>query len=115
MSIRENIEIYTQLDPQKYVEILKKEYGAREHPSQPDGYIIDDPELPFYRPKTIEDHISILSFNYTPLSILLIQAIIDHPELVPDEVLVRWTQEQDLIMENTLGDLRRQSRSYDTR
>ena len=61
----------------------------------------------FYEPKEMDDHISILGFNYALLSNLLIQAIIDHQELVPGEALVRRTQEQDLVLEKTLGELRR--------
>ena len=109
MSIRENIEIYHQLDPEKFLGILKDEYGAREHPAQPESYLIDDPELPFYKPQQLEDHVSILGFTFVPLSNILIQAIIDHAELVPDEVLVRWTQEQELIIEKTIGELRENS------
>jgi hypothetical protein len=106
MSVRENIEIFHPLDTKTYLEILKDEYGARDHPSQPDSYLIDNPGTPFYEPKEIDDHVSILGFNYALLSNLLIQAIIGHPELVPDEVLIRWTQEQDLVLENTAGELR---------
>jgi hypothetical protein len=106
MSVRENIEVFHRFDTNTYLEILKDEYGAREHPVQPGSYLIDDPELPFYEPRVAEDHISILGFNYALLSNLLIQAIIDHAKLVPDEALVRWTQEQDLVLEKTLGELR---------
>jgi hypothetical protein len=106
MSVRENIEIFHQFDTKTYLEILKDEYGAREHPAQPGSFLIDDPELPFYGPREADDHISILGFNYALLSNLLIQAIIDHPEMVPDEALVRWTQEQDLVLEKTAGQLR---------
>ncbi len=48
--------------------------------------------------------ISILSFNNVPLPDSLIEALVDHPELFPDGILVRWTQEQDLIFEATLGE-----------
>jgi hypothetical protein len=111
MSVRENIEIFHPFDTKTYTEILKSEYGARDHPAQPGSFLIDDPELPFYEPKTLEDHVSILGFNYALLSNLLIQAIIDHQELVPDDVLIRWTQEQDLVMEKTAGELRSANKS----
>ena len=107
MSVRENIQVFHQFSVEEYLDILKKEYGAREHPEQPGSYLIGDPELPFYEPREIDDHVSVLGFNYTLLSNLLIQAIIDHPELVPDETRIRWTQEQELIMEKTAGELRK--------
>ena len=106
MSVRENIEASPPFDSKTYLDILKTEYGAKEHPEQPGSYLIGDPELPFYEPREFEDHVSVLGFNYALLSNLLIQAIIDHPELVPDETRIRWTQEQDLVMEKTAGELR---------
>jgi hypothetical protein len=36
-----------------------------------------------------------------------LQALIEHPELASDETVVRWTQEQELVLESTLGDLRK--------
>lgn len=106
MSVRENIQFFHPFDTKTYLDILKTEYGAKENPAQFGTYLIDDPELPFYEPKEIDAHISVLGFNYFLLSSLLIQAIVDHPELVPDEALVRWTQEQDLVLEKTAGELR---------
>lgn len=106
MSVVENIQFFHRFDPKTYLEILKSEYGAKENPAQYGTYLIDDPELPFYQPEEIDGYVSVLGFNYYLLSSLLIQAIVDHPELVPDAALVRWTQEQDLVLEKTLGELR---------
>ena len=107
MSIRENIEIYHPIDVDEYLSILQNEFNVRSHPSQPGCFLIGADGLPFYEPRQIEDHVSILGFNAVPLSDDLIQALIDHPEIVGDEVVVRWTQEQDLIVETTIGDLRK--------
>ena len=107
MSIHENIEIFHPLDVDEYLRVLKKDFNAHEHPAQPDSFLVGEPGLPFYKPKQMEDHVSVLSFNKVPLSDLLIEALIDHPELVPDEVIIRWTQEQELIVETTMGDLRK--------
>ena len=109
MSIRENIQFFHHVDIEKYLQVLKTEYSAQEHPTQPNSFLIENGP-PFYKPQQIEDHVSILGFNNIPLSEHLLQALIDHPELAPDDVIVRWTQEQDLILEATLGELRRQVR-----
>src|SRR5687767_13864186 len=100
MSIKENLELYCKLDIENYIQILRDELNAQDHPNQTNAYLLD--RLPFYRPKQMEDHISILGFNNIPLPISLIQALIDHPELAQDSVVIRWIQEQDLILENTL-------------
>ena len=105
MSLRENIQFFHQLDPDEYLKVLREEFSAHEHPSQSGAFMVD--ELPFYEPRQIEDHISILSFNYAPLSDLLIEALINNPELAPDTTIVHWLQEQDVIMEATLGELRK--------
>ena len=104
MSIRENIEIFYQFDIEAYLEILKTKYGATAHPAQSHCYLVES--LPFYEPKWIEDHVSILGFNYAPLSILLIGALTKLPELVPDEVSVVWTLEQELILATTMSQIR---------
>jgi len=108
MSLRENIQFFHQIDPEKYLDVLREEHSAQDHPSQPGSLLIEDTH-PFYTPQRIDDHLSILGFNYTPLPEQLIQALIDHPELAPDDTLIRWTQEQDLILETTLGELRNQA------
>jgi hypothetical protein len=105
MSVRrENIELYGPQDEAQIMEVLVDEFGAVEHPNQENAYILEN--QPFYTPRFAEDHISILSFNNTPLPDSLIEALVEHTELFPDDVLVRWTHEQDLILEATLGQLR---------
>ena len=110
MSIRENIEIFHQFDIETYLSVLENEFGVRSHPAQPGCYLIDEPGLPFCRPQQMEDHVSILGFNKVPLSDTLLQALIEHPEIIPDRAVVRWTQEQELIIETTIGDLRKLDR-----
>ena len=88
----------------EYMRILGREHNSQEHPAQAGAFIVDG--LPYYAPTDQQDHISVLSFSYVPLPHALIQALIDHPELAPDSMFIRWTQEQDLIWEGTLGELR---------
>ena len=104
MSIRENIQIYPRIDLDQFLAFLKNELGAVNHPAQTGAYLLDG--LPFYKPERTEDHDFILGFNYAQLPLALIQTLIDHPEIFSDEISIRWTQEQDLILEDTLGDLR---------
>ena len=104
MSVRENIELYGLADPEHDSRTLAEEAGATQHPSQADAYILDG--LPLHAPRLAGDHISILSFNDVPLPDSLIPVLVDHPETFPDDILVRWTQEQELILEATLGELR---------
>jgi len=104
MSIRENIELFCNLDLTKYLEVLNQEFEAQTHPTQADAFIVEG--IPFYTPKVQDDHISVLGFNKIPLPYPLLRALIEHPELAPDDTVVRWTQEQGLILESTLGELR---------
>ncbi len=104
MSVRENIELYGLSDQEESAKTWIEEVGARQHPRQEDAYMLDG--LPFHAPQLAGDHISILSFNTIPLPESLIEAPVDHPESFSDDVLVRWTQDQDLILETTLGQLR---------
>ena len=104
MSIRENIQVFHHFDPDEYLRILIDEYGAECHPNQENAFMVE--ELPFYAPQQSGEYNFILGFNMAPLPHVLIQALIDHPELVPDDTLICWTQEQDLIIESTLADLR---------
>ncbi len=104
MSVRENIQIFHPFDLDTYLEILRADYGACEYPNQPGSYLIED--LPFYKPKWIEDHVSILGFNYVPLSELLIQALVNHTDLVPDEAIILWLIEQELLLTTTLTQMR---------
>ena len=104
MSIRENIQIFAQININQYLGVLKNNYGASHHPNEPGALLVD--ELPFFVPQQIENHISILGFNMAPLSPLLIQVLVDHSELAPEDTLIRWLQEQTLVMERRLGDIR---------
>jgi hypothetical protein len=104
MSVKENIQFSPGFDTDTYLRILKDECNVIDHPTQPNCYLIEG--LPFYEPKKIDDHVSVLGFNYAPLSDLLIQALNSHPELVSDELRVVWTIEQELILETTMGKVR---------
>ncbi len=108
MSMRENIQFFHPLGIEEYLDILKKEYGARDHPLQMECFLVGDPELPFYKPQRQGDHVFVISFNHIPLSDLLVKALIDHPELAPDDMVIRWTLEQEIILEEKLGSLRKQ-------
>jgi len=107
MGIRENIQIYHQVDIDRYVEVLKSDYGVEDHPDNPGTLLIND--LPFYTPQASSerDYVFILSFNYLPLPHVLTQALIEHPELAPSTTFVRWTAEQDLVVEGNLEELQR--------
>src|SRR5512141_1812519 len=104
MSIRENIELYGLHNPEHDGQTLTEESGATQHPGQADAYLLDG--LPFHAPRLAGDHLSILGFNGVPLPDSLIEALIGHPEIFADDILIRRTQEQDLILEATLGQLR---------
>ncbi len=105
MSVRENIEIYYPLRVEQFLETLSHEDEAQKHPDQAGAFIVEG--LPFYRPRYVEDHISILSFNKVPLPYSLLRTLVEHPELVPDDVLIRWTIEQELLLDTTIGEIRR--------
>jgi hypothetical protein len=100
MSTRENIQIYYPLDIEKYLEILKQEYGAEEHPAQPGAYLLEG--LPFYLPQRAKEYVFILGFNQAPLSGTLMVALAEHPDLAPGETFVQWTDEQELVIEGKL-------------
>lgn len=104
MSIHENIQIFHDVDVEKYLAILIREYGAIEHPQQADAYLLE--KLPFHKPQIAEGYVFILSFNMRPLSYLLIQALADHPELTPADAKILWTQEQELLLETTVGKIK---------
>ena len=104
MTVRENIQIFHQFEIEAYLEILKSEHGAKEHPNQPGCYLADD--LPFYKPRQINEHVSVLGFNLVPLPGVLLDAIANHPEFVPDETKVIWTIEQDLLLDTTMREIR---------
>lgn len=105
MSVKENIQFFHQFNTEAYLILLQEEQGATQHPEEPGAYIIQN--MPFYKPRQIEDHISVLGFNYFALPSVLITALANHPELVPNEVIVCWTAEQDLIWKGTMEKVRK--------
>ena len=96
MGLRECIQIHYSVDVDSYLDVLKSEYGAIEHPHLDGAYLIDG--LPFYKPQLADTYIFILGFNMTPLSSVLIQALAENPDLVPVCTKVCWTLEQELIL-----------------
>ncbi len=98
MSYRECIQVFHPVEVQAYLKILRSDFGAAAHPNEPRAFLVGQPSLPFHRPRLINDHLSILSFNYWPLSVSLILAFVEHPELAPETTPVRWLAEQDLIV-----------------
>ena len=107
MSVKENIQFFHEFDSNEYLEILLGEFDGTVHPSQANAFLIDG--SPFYKPLWVEDHVSVLGFNYAPLPSILIEALTSHPELVPDDVLIRWLIEQELLLETTMGQVRSKS------
>ncbi len=105
MSVKENIQFFYRFNIEAYLILLQEEQCAIQHPSEPGAYIVEN--MPFYQPKQIENHVSVLGFNYFPLSSALITVLATHPEIVPDEVLVCWTAEQDLIWKGTMRKVRK--------
>jgi hypothetical protein len=91
MSVRENIELYGLPDEEQYVEILISEFGAAKHPNQAGTHILES--LPFHALRLAGDQLSMLSFSHTPRPDSLIEALVDHSDLFPDDMLVRWTEE----------------------
>jgi len=104
MSVRENIQIFHRFDVETYLAILKTEHGVKNHPAQDGCYLLED--LPFYEPQQTDEYVFVLGFNYAPLPGLLIEALASHSELVPDDVLIRWTIEQELLLDTTMGEIR---------
>ncbi len=51
MSVRENIELWGDIDGERYVHTLVVEYGAVRHPAEKRAYIVEG--LPFYSPGSI--------------------------------------------------------------
>ena len=104
MSVREIIRVIHEFDPDKYLSILQEEHGATKHPSQPDAFMVE--ELPFYRPGLADEYVYVVSFNHVPLPGVLIDALANHPELIPDETLVFWSVEDQIFLETTIGEQR---------
>ena len=102
MSVRESLWVNYPVDVDRYLEILKTEYGAKDHPHEPGSFLMGNLPLPFYHPRLIDRRLAVTGFNYLPLPVELIHALILHPELAPLTALVSWTSEQDLIARGTL-------------
>jgi hypothetical protein len=105
MSTIENIEVFCKVDVDQYLVVLLNEFGAQPNPHQEGTFVIDDPPLPFYKPRQLDNRLSVLGFNYAPLSSLLILALIDHPELAPPNTIVRWSAEQEVVAQGSLVEL----------
>ncbi len=104
MSIREDFDLYGLPDTEQYVEVLSSEFGASRHPNQENAFILE--QHPFYAPRPVEDHISTPGFNNIPLPDSPDPSTREPSGIFPDDILSRWTQEQDLIFEATLRELR---------
>ena len=107
MSFLESIEVFCDVDVARYVSVLQYEFGARPNPHQANTFLIDDPPIPFYKPRQFDNHLSVIGFNHAPLSSLLILALIDHPELAPPETIVRWSADQEVVAQGSLAELAR--------
>ena len=107
MSYRQTIQVFHSVDVARYLEVLTQEFGALANPYQAETYLIDNPPLPFYEPSLIDDHLAIVSFNYLPLSPMLLQALAAHPELVPPNTKICWLEEQELVARGTIEGIAR--------
>jgi hypothetical protein len=101
VSQHEWIEVFHPVDIDRYLWVLVVQFGALYHPVGARAFLVDNPPLPFYRPKRFDDKLSILGFNYTPLSSLLILSLVDHPKLAPTTTLICWMVEQEVIVQGT--------------
>ena len=106
MSVRECIAISHPVDIEQYLKVLQTEFGAQVNPDEEGSYLIGDPPLPFYKPEHFEGHTYISGFNYRPLPEVLVIALAQHPELVPELTRVSWTTEQEGLFIGTLAEVR---------
>src|SRR5579859_3938904 len=111
MTYRECIWVEHEVDVFQYLAVLTGEFGAIANDGAAGSFLIGDPPLPFYEPQLIDGRLAITGFNRIPLSPLLLEALVKHPELVPPETPVRWTEEQDLLIHITLERVDRRLRS----
>jgi hypothetical protein len=102
MTYRECIWVEHEVDVSQYLAILTTEYGAIRNKDAAGSYLIGDPPVPFYEPQLIDGRTAITGFNRIPLSPLLLEALVRHPELAPPDTTVLWTEEQDLVTEGNL-------------
>ena len=107
MSIRENTKFYGLRKTHEYVRLLTDEFGAAAHLNQDNAYLLES--IPFYSSTESGDHISILSFINAPLPHSLLEALISHPGVFPDYLVIRSRQEQDLLLGAPVGRVRQQS------
>ena len=105
MAQLENIQVFhPQLDIDEYLRVLREEFGAQEDPDRPRSYLVNG--VSFHHPQQAEEYVYILGLGHVMPSGSLIEALVNHPELVPEDVMVKWWQEQHLIGESTVGELR---------
>ena len=105
MSVRETIRVAYPVNVERYVNVLKAEYGMKENVDEPESYLIGDPPLPFYKPLPMKDRsIAITGFNYKPLSALLVISLANHPDLVSAHSELSWSIEQELLYRGALQD-----------
>jgi hypothetical protein len=109
MSVKQCIWVLHPVDIEAYLEVLKSEYGARDNKNQPGSFLVGDPTLPFYVPQSMEGKVAVTGFNHRPLPHQLIDALVNHPELAPSSALIRWTEEQELLVEVTVEKLRQRA------
>ena len=107
MSMYECIWVDHLVDVEKYLAVLKEEFGAQDNPHQAGTYLIGDPALPFYKPRLINEQLAITGFNGVALSPDLLRALAAHPDLAPPTARVHWTFEQELLTHGTLESLGR--------
>jgi hypothetical protein len=106
MSLRETIQVVGRLEMDQYLHFLQTERHAKEHPSQSGAYLVDG--LPFYEPQQEDGYVFIMGFNMQPLPLALIETLIEHPEIASEDTQVRWTQEQELVFEGDIRELRKE-------
>ena len=110
MSIRENIELYGSLDLES-----NKHLQMNIKPS----HIQANPMLILWKVRhsinlsNWKIMFQLWDLNMVPLPYSAFEVLLQHPKLAPDDVYIRWTQEQELIFEGTLGELRRESNNTD--
>jgi hypothetical protein len=110
MSYRQSLWVLHPVAVDAYLRIVQVEFGAIPHPAEPRAFLIDAPPVPFYRPQLLDGAFVVMGFNHVPLSRLLLSAFIIHPELAPPQTRIRWTEEQELVVADTLEQLGRRLR-----
>jgi len=106
MSVIESIWISHEVDVESYLTVLQAEFGAVAHPKEAESFLIGDPPSLFRRPVHFEGWTYITGFDNQPLSDVLLDALVQHPELAPERTRVNWTVEQDRLFTGTLAEVR---------